>query len=140
MSGIQTHTDEGRFMVVVVEKNSWVGKIFAKLNQEIEMTPLQEKLAAIVTDIGYIGMIDVGITLIVLFLRFFIETDIKGFDWKFYIDSYLNDWLGFLIISITIVVVTVLEGFPLAVMIALAYSVQRMLKDINFVKRLTSLK
>ena len=102
------------------------------------MTPLQEKLAAIVTDIGYIGMIAAGITLIVLFVRFFIETGIKGFDWKIYIDSYLNDWLGFLIISITIVVVAVHEGFPLAVMIALAYSVQRMLKDMNFVKRLTS--
>ena len=138
LSGTQIQTGEGRFMVVVVGKNSWVGKIFAKLNQEIEMTPLQEKLAAIVTDIGYIGMIAAGITLIVLFVRFFIETGIKGFDWKIYIDSYLNDWLGFLIISITIVVVAVPEGFPLAVMIALAYSVQRMLKDMNFVKRLTS--
>ena len=138
LSGTQIQTGEGRFMVVVVGKNSWVGKIFAKLNQEIEMTPLQEKLAAIVTDIGYIGMIAARITLIVLFARFFIETGIKGFDWKIYIDSYLNDWLGFLIISITIVVVAVPEGFPLAVMIALAYWVQRMLKDMNFVKRLTS--
>ena len=54
LSGTQIQTGEGWFMVVVVGKNSWVGKIFAKLNQEIEMTPLQEKLAAIATDIGYI--------------------------------------------------------------------------------------
>ena len=83
-------------------------------------------------------MIAAGITLIVLFARFFIETGIKGFDWKNNIGNYLNDWFGFLIISITIVVVAVPEGLPLAVMIALAYSVQKMLKDMNFVKRLSS--
>ena len=138
LSGTQIQTGEGWFMVIVVGKNSWVGKIFAKLNQEIEMTPLQEKLAAIATDIGYIGMIAAGITLVVLFARFFIETGIKGFDWKGQIGNYLNDWFGFLIISITIVVVAVPEGLPLAVMIALAYSVQKMLKDMNFVKRLAS--
>ncbi len=34
--------------------------------------------------------------------------------------------------------VAVPEGLPLAVMISLAYSVRRMLKDKNFVKRLAS--
>lgn len=37
-----------------------------------------------------------------------------------------------------IVVVAVPEGLPLAVMISLAYSVQKMLEDQNFVKRLSS--
>ena len=38
----------------------------------------------------------------------------------------------------TIIVVAVPEGLPLAVMISLAYSVRKMLKDKNFVKRLAS--
>ena len=41
-------------------------------------------------------------------------------------------------IGVTIVVVAVPEGLPLAVMISLAYSVRKMLKDQNFVKRLAS--
>jgi len=51
---------------------------------------------------------------------------------------YIKEYLHFLIVGITIIVVAVPEGLPLAVMISLAYSVKRMLKDKNFVKRLTS--
>jgi len=47
LSGTQIETGEGWFMVIVVGKNSCVGKIFAKLSQKIELTPLQEKLTAI---------------------------------------------------------------------------------------------
>ena len=125
-------------MVIVVGKNSWVGKIFAKLNQEIDQTPLQEKLEKIAKDIGKVGMIAAGITLFVLFARFFIETGIKGFDWSGQTGTYLEQWFRYILISITIVVVAVPEGLPLAVMIALAYSVRKMLKDMNFVKRLAS--
>jgi P-type E1-E2 ATPase len=46
--------------------------------------------------------------------------------------------LKFIIVGIALVVVAVPEGLPLAVMIALAYSVSRMLEDQNFVKRLSS--
>ena len=49
-----------------------------------------------------------------------------------------NKWMEFLIIGITIVVVAVPEGLPLAVMISLAYSVKKMLVEQNFVKRLAS--
>jgi len=52
--------------------------------------------------------------------------------------AYIKNYLHFLIVGITIIVVAVPEGLPLAVMISLAYSVQRMLADNNFVKRLTS--
>ena len=41
-------------------------------------------------------------------------------------------------VGVAIVVVAVPEGLPLAVMISLAYSVQKMLEDQNFVKRLSS--
>jgi P-type Ca2+ transporter type 2B len=138
LSGTQIQTGEGWFMVIVVGKNSCVGKIFAKLSQEIEMTPLQEKLTAIATDIGYIGMVAAAITLVVLFSRFFIEQGIKGYDWNDKIGDYLNEWFDYILVAVTIVVVAVPEGLPLAVMIALAYSVRKMLKDMNFVKRLSS--
>lgn len=52
--------------------------------------------------------------------------------------EYLKMALGYVMVGVAIVVVAVPEGLPLAVMISLAYSVQRMLKDQNFVKKLAS--
>jgi P-type E1-E2 ATPase len=43
-----------------------------------------------------------------------------------------------LIIGVTVVVVAVPEGLPLAVLLSLAYAVRKMLIDKNFVKRLAS--
>lgn len=43
-----------------------------------------------------------------------------------------------MIIGITIIVVAVPEGLPLAVIISLAYSVRKMLDEQNFVKKLAA--
>jgi magnesium-transporting ATPase (P-type) len=43
--------------------------------------------------------------------------------------KYLIDWVNYFIIGVTIIVVAVPEGLPLAVMISLAYSVRKMLLD-----------
>jgi Ca2+ transporting ATPase len=110
----------------------------SKLVTKIEQTPLQEKLEVIARDIGYLGMIAATITVLVLFIRFFVEQGIKGFNWSGEIGHYLQSWFEYIIIGVTIVVVAVPEGLPLAVMISLAYSVRKMLKDNNFVKRLAA--
>lgn len=90
------------------------------------------------------------LTIHVLFLRFFAEKfQERSFDLfggnegtgtkeKEGLKAYCVEWLGYFIIGITIVVVAVPEGLPLAVMISLAYSVRKMLADQNFVKRLAS--
>ena len=54
------------------------------------------------------------------------------------ISKIFKGWFEFIIIGVAIVVVAVPEGLPLAVMISLAYSVQKMLVDNNFVKKLSS--
>jgi len=51
---------------------------------------------------------------------------------------YFVEWLRYLIVAISIIVVAVPEGLPLAVMITLAFSVRKMLIDQNFVKKLAS--
>jgi Ca2+ transporting ATPase len=145
LSGTQFATGEGWFIVVVVGKHSCVGKIFGKLETKVETTPLQEKLEQIGSDIGKLGRYCAILTIHVLFLRFFIE---KMSDRSFdlfgesthdgSIMGYCQEWLGYFIIGITIIVVAVPEGLPLAVMISLAYSVRKMLADQNFVKRLAS--
>jgi magnesium-transporting ATPase (P-type) len=73
LSGTQVATGEGWFVCTMVGKRSCVGQILAKLEQKIETTPLQEKLEAIATDIGMLGMYTALLTIHILFLRFFIE-------------------------------------------------------------------
>lgn len=48
----------------------------------------------------------------------------------------LSQLVNFVIIAITVIVVAVPEGLPLAVTIALAYSVSKMKLDNNLVKKL----
>lgn len=50
----------------------------------------------------------------------------------------LRLWLGYLIVGVALIVCAIPEGLPLAVMISLAYSIQKMLQDNNDVKRLSS--
>jgi magnesium-transporting ATPase (P-type) len=83
-------------------------------------------------------MIAAYITIMVLFVRFWIDHSMDAYDWANNGGNYVGVWFKYLIIGITIVVVAVPEGLPLAVMISLAFSVKKMLKDMNFVKKLAS--
>jgi P-type E1-E2 ATPase len=53
-------------------------------------------------------------------------------------DVIPQEYLSFFITSMTLLVVAVPEGLPLAVTLALAFSVQRMLADNNLVRNLSS--
>jgi len=57
---------------------------------------------------------------------------------KPYDPSSLMDILGAFIIAVTIIVVAIPEGLPLAVTISLAYSVKQMLEDQNLVRTLAA--
>ena len=56
---------------------------------------------------------------------------------KFLNLEFLNSLVYFFMIGVTIVVVAVPEGLPLAVTIALAFSVGKMLKENNLVRYLS---
>lgn len=84
-------------------------------------------------DIGNIGLKSAIVIVVVLFIRFGIEKIIQG-TW-----DNSHDWaemLEFFIIGITVVVVAIPEGLPLSVTLSLAYSVKKMLKDNNLVRKL----
>ncbi|MFS8159921.1 MAG: hypothetical protein ACMG6E_06870 [Candidatus Roizmanbacteria bacterium] len=115
----------------------------SKLESRVETTPLQGKLEAIGGDVGKLGMYAALLTIHVLFFRFFLQRFVGrsmdlfggGEDTGDYysetgsIKAYCSEWIRYFIIGITIIVVAVPEGLPLAVMIALAYSVRKMLID-----------
>lgn len=120
-------TGVGTMLLVAVGKDTLTGKIKEELmEKEDEETPLQMKLGIMAELIGYVGMGAAVLTLLACVIRG------AAVDWKWSIllDSF--------IVAVTIVVVAVPEGLPLAVTIALAYSMGAMYKDNIFVKALSA--
>ncbi|OQR83561.1 P-type ATPase (P-ATPase) Superfamily, partial [Achlya hypogyna] len=98
------------------------------------VSPLQGKLDRLTLLIGKLGLAAAIIVFLGLVLRFSIET--FAVDKKSWSQSYWQDYLDFFIIGITVLVVAIPEGLPLAVTIALAFSVKKMLLDNNLVRHL----
>jgi len=95
---------------------------------------LQAKLTKLAIQIGYTGSFIAVLTVLILILRFCITTFmIEGKEWSAY---YANHFVKFFIIGVTVLVVAVPEGLPLAVTLSLAYSVKKMMKDNNLVRHL----
>ncbi len=91
--------------------------------------------------IGRVGLYTAVVTVCVMTIHLVIEVIIDGpgdKGIKHLIMHMLSEIVGYFLIGITVVVVAVPEGLPLAVTIALAYSVGRMKKENNFVKHLSS--
>lgn len=87
--------------------------------------------------IGKGGLFMASITVLVLILRWSIERfGVDGESWN--AGTHGPELLEFFIIGITVVVVAIPEGLPLAVTIALAYSVKKMLSDNNLVRVLAA--
>ena len=83
---------------------------------------LQAKLTNLAIQIGYAGMAVSVITVIVLCVQFSVKTFVTDEkDWSAY---YINFYVKFVIIGVTVLVVAVPEGLPLAVTLSLAYSVK----------------
>ncbi|XP_054859215.1 plasma membrane calcium-transporting ATPase 3 isoform X5 [Eublepharis macularius] len=103
-----------------------------------EKSVLQGKLTKLAVQIGKAGLVMSAITVIILVLYFVIQTFvIDGKTWAAECTPvYVQYFVKFFIIGVTVLVVAVPEGLPLAVTISLAYSVKKMMKDNNLVRHL----
>ena len=105
------------------------GKIKANLVTEAVNTPLQDKLEDMTTKIGYLGMVVALGTFIALVVS--IWTRENG-------ENVAQGFIKAFIIAVTIVVVAIPEGLPLAVTISLAYSTKKMYEDQCFIRVLAA--
>ncbi|XP_069500010.1 plasma membrane calcium-transporting ATPase 2 isoform X7 [Ambystoma mexicanum] len=103
-----------------------------------EKSVLQGKLTKLAVQIGKAGLVMSAITVIILVLYFAVETFvISKRPWLTECTPiYIQYFVKFFIIGVTVLVVAVPEGLPLAVTISLAYSVKKMMKDNNLVRHL----
>ncbi|XP_014296752.1 plasma membrane calcium-transporting ATPase 2 isoform X3 [Microplitis demolitor] len=99
-----------------------------------EKSVLQAKLTKLAIQIGYAGSTIAVLTVIILIVQFSVKKFyIQKSEWR---SEYINNFIRHLIIGVTVLVVAVPEGLPLAVTLSLAYSVKKMMKDNNLVRHL----
>nr|POE47533.1 calcium-transporting atpase 2 [Quercus suber] len=134
ISGGKVTEGFGRMLVTAVGIHSSYGKTMLSLQESNDATPLQSKLNGLAEYIAKLGSAAALLLFVVLFIKFLAQLpgdqqtpDQKG-----------QQFLSILITAVTIVVVAVPEGLPLAVTLALAYATRRMLKDRNLVRVLRS--
>ena len=98
-----------------------------------EKSILQAKLTKLAVLIGWFGLGAGIITVIVIWIRFSVETYSDGQPFE---KKHVSEYLRAFITGVTVLVVAVPEGLPLAVTISLAFSVKKMLHDHNLVRHL----
>ncbi|KAK2591361.1 plasma membrane calcium [Conoideocrella luteorostrata] len=132
ISGAKVLEGMGTFVCTSVGVNSSFGKIMMSVRTEVEDTPLQKKLEGLALAIAKLGGAAAGILFFVLLFRFVaaLEGDVRTSAEK------ASAFMDILIVAITIIVVAVPEGLPLAVTLALAFATTRLLKENNLVRML----
>lgn len=145
-------TGEGLAIVCAVGVNTRAGMASEKLEEAEENTPLQNKLETIANQIGKVGLSVAVLTFMVMTVKFILMhyvftnedacvanpvTEAEKEACKVYGTMELvKEVVHFFIIAITVVVVAMPEGLPLAVTISLAYSVMKMKLENNLVRKL----
>ena len=102
--------------------------------EDANLTPLKKQLnelSNLIGDLGYLMAILIGF---VLFLKETILNIVNGI--SIFTSHELDVLVNAFIIAVTVIVVAIPEGLPMAVTIALAYSVDKMKREHNLVKHL----
>ncbi|KAI0102300.1 hypothetical protein GGR51DRAFT_562737 [Nemania sp. FL0031] len=131
-SGGRVMEGVGTFMVTSTGIYSSYGRTLMSLNEDPEITPLQSKLNVVAEYIAKLGGAAGLVLFIVLFIEFLVR--LSGSDAT--PSEKGQQFINIFIVVVTIIVVAVPEGLPLAVTLALAFATTRMLKDNNLVRHL----
>ncbi|KAJ5774005.1 hypothetical protein N7457_008901 [Penicillium paradoxum] len=131
ISGSKVLEGVGTYLVTSVGPYSTYGRILLSLQTPNDPTPLQVKLGRLADWIGYLGTGAAGILFFVLLFRFIANLPnhpemngaMKG-----------KEFVDILIVAVTVIVVAIPEGLPLAVTLALAFATTRMVKENNLVR------
>lgn len=130
MRGTKVMEGHGIMEVRAVGDQTENGKVYSatKIDDSVK-TPLDDqlnRLGKMVTVFSYcVGVAVVGGRLLMYFLN-------MDFEWV----SFITYFLQTIMIAVTLIVVSVPEGLPMAVTLSLAYSMRRMLKTNNLVRKL----
>ncbi|KAL5354785.1 plasma membrane calcium [Pseudogymnoascus australis] len=132
ISGSKVSEGVGTFLVTAVGIHSSYGKTLMSLQEGSQVTPLQSKLYRLANQIAKLGISSALLLFVTLLIKFFVQLPRSTQN----ASEKAQQFLQILIVTITIIVVAVPEGLPLAVTLALAFATRKMLKDNNLVRYL----
>lgn len=132
MRGTTVMEGHGIMQVTAVGDSTENGKVFeaAQIDNSVK-TPLNEQLDRLGTLISYTSYVFAGLIVVGRLFMYFTNPAID-FEWV----DFMAYFLQTLMIAVTLVVVAVPEGLPMAVTLSLAYSMRRMLKTNNLVRKM----
>lgn len=134
ISGAKVLEGVGTFLCTSVGTHSSFGKIMMSIRTTVEPTPLQTKLAGLAVRISQWAVTAASFLFFVLLFRFLANL---GSDDRSPAEK-ASFFMEIFIVAITVIVVAVPEGLPLAVTLALAFATTRLLKENNLVRVLRS--
>ncbi|WVZ59839.1 hypothetical protein U9M48_009932 [Paspalum notatum var. saurae] len=138
LSGTKVLDGSCKMLVTAVGMQTQWGKLMASITESgHDETPLQAKLNGVANTIGNIGLLFALLTFVVLS---------QGLVGQKYHDGLLLSWTGedvleileHFAIAVTIIVVAVPEGLPLAVTLSLAFAMKKMMNDKALVRKLAA--
>lgn len=138
LSGTKVQDGSCKMLVTTVGMRTQWGKLMATLSEGgDDETPLQVKLNGVATIIGKIGLFFAVVTFSVLVQGLFSRKLQEGSHWM-WSSNDAREILEFFAIAVTIVVVAVPEGLPLAVTLSLAFAMKKMMNDKALVRHLAA--
>ncbi|XP_006661779.1 calcium-transporting ATPase 7, plasma membrane-type [Oryza brachyantha] len=144
-SGVKVVDGYGKMVVTAVGTDTAWGEMMTSITREnTDPTPLQERLERLTSSIGKIGVAVALLVFTVLTARHFTGStkDDQGsplFDKRnVTFNAVFSGLVGIFQQAVTIIVVAIPEGLPLAVTLTLAFSMKRMVKENALVRRLSA--
>ncbi|KAK0596740.1 hypothetical protein LWI29_018555 [Acer saccharum] len=138
LSGTKVQDGSGTMLVTTVGMRTEWGKLMETLNESgVDETPLQVKLNGVATIIGKIGLSFAVVTFLVLAIRFLVEKAIRH-EITHWTSADALTLVDYFAIAVTIIVVAVPEGLPLAVTLSLAFAMKKLMNDRALVRHLSA--
>ncbi|KAK9749578.1 hypothetical protein RND81_02G135800 [Saponaria officinalis] len=138
LSGTKVQDGSCKMIVTTVGMRTQWGKLMATLSEGgDDETPLQVKLNGVATIIGKIGLFFAVVTFAVLVNGMIVQKWRDGTHYCWAGDEALA-LLEYFAVAVTIVVVAVPEGLPLAVTLSLAFAMKKMMNDKALVRNLAA--
>ncbi|KAK4258021.1 hypothetical protein QN277_007533 [Acacia crassicarpa] len=145
LSGTKVADGFAKMLVTSVGTNTTWGQMMGTISRDNnEETPLQERLNKLTSAIGKVGLAVAFLVLVVMLVRYFTgnttdengNEEFNGSSTKF--NDIMNGVVDIVSAAVTIVVVAIPEGLPLAVTLTLAYSMKKMMADMAMVRKLSA--
>lgn len=137
MKGTKVMEGHGICRVIAVGDKTEQGKVFEAVQIDDSVkTPLNEQLDGLGKWITWISYAIGALIVVGRIIMYFVSNGTDCFGSMEQVAPFIAYVLQTLMIAVTLVVVAVPEGLPMAVTLSLAYSMRRMLKTNNLVRKM----